>query len=510
MNILLKRVLVMLILTISFNVEAQNLKKVTTYYDVYKTKIHEVYTTLPTAPYLMHGTYEKFDVYGALMTKGTYSNGKKQGTFTNYFATELTGIYGKSALGKIWSQTNYVNDKEDGLDKLYSAKDGQSVLIKQVTWKSGAKVKDEEWNESGKQTKLIQPDGPCFELYDNGNKKVEYILAGGKYEGKYTSWYADGMVEVSSNYKGDKKNGRHVEYFKSGKPETEATFVNDKMSGVVTISFEDGTKRKTIEYDPKTFNLVEEKEYSSKGVLKFDRKVVSGNQTKFITYDSITGSKAYEEEELFDQQSNKYLRNGRVLQYYSNGAIATDAQFMNGKLNGSYKQIDANGEVINAGENKEGNMVGEWITYYDEEWNVAETKKEAIYYRKINYSSPKGPWPTSDYFITGEKQFEGMLVQVSPDVPAGKCTYYFQNGKVSQELELDNMGNLKSQKIYNEDGKLDKEAKAANTAYGLGADWIEYYLNGKVKAKGKTAEGVKVGTWTYYDENGNSKQIIER
>ena len=75
---------------------------------------------------------------------------------------------------------------------------------------------------------------------------------------------------------------------------------------------------------------------------------------------------------------------------------------------------------------------------------------------------------------------------------------------------MDNSGDVRWQKIYTEDGKLDKEAKTANTTFGPGAEWIEYYMNGKVKAKGKTVDGTKVGTWTYYDEMGNSRQVIER
>jgi len=510
MRTYLRNTLAILMLLISFTAKSQNLKKVVTYYDVYKTKVQESYTTLLTAPHLMHGAYEKFDAYGAIMTKGNFSNGKKSGVFTNYFSTEMTGIYGKAALGKVWTKTNYMNDTEDGLDQMYSVKNGEQVLIKQSTWSMGTKIKDEEWTEGGKQIKLVQLNGPCYELYENGNKKLEYTLKAGKYEGKYTSWYPDGTVEVSSIYKADKKNGKHTEYFRNGKPELEANYVDDKMTGLISLSFENGTKRKTIEYDPTTFELIDEKEYSRNGVLKFTRKTISGNQTKSTTYDSINGVKAFEEEELFDSRTNNYLRHGRVLQYHPNGQIAIDARFANGKLEGAFKQFDDSGEVISSGENKNGTSVGEWISYLDDEWNLVGSKKDATYYRKITYTPSNGPWPTIDYFITGEKQFEGTLAQVSPDVLAGSCKYFYQSGTVAQELDVDHAGTVRWQKIYTEDGKLDKEAKAANTTFGSGAEWIEYYPTGKLKAKGKTVDGAKVGTWIYYDEAGNSRQVIER
>lgn len=252
-----------------------------------------------------------------------------------------------------------MNDKEDGLEQMFSIRNGEEVLIKLSTWSMRTKIKDEEWTEGIKHIKLIQLNGPCYELCENRTRKVEYTLKAGKYEGKYTSWYPDGTVEVSSNYKADKKNGKHIEYFKNGKPELEATYVDDKMTGLVSLSFADGTKRKIIGYDPTTFKLIEENEYSRKGILKFTRKLISGNQTKFTTYDSISGTKAFEEEELFDPQTNNYLRHGRVIQYHPNGQIAIDAQFLNGKLDGTFKHFDDSGEIISSGENKNGSTVGD-------------------------------------------------------------------------------------------------------------------------------------------------------
>lgn len=510
MKVKIANYLFTLLLICSFEALSQNLKKVVTYYDIYKTKVHESYTTLATPPYLMHGVYEKYDAYGALMTRGNYSEGKKNGKFTNYFSTEMTGIYGKAAFGKVWSESNYVNEKENGLDKLYSVEDGQQVLIKQITWVMGTKTKDEEWDEKGKQKKLIQPDGPCYEYYSNGNKKTEYTAKGGKFEGKYTSWYPSGQIEVSTTYSNDIKNGKHVEYFANGKPELEANYVKGNLSGLVTLYFDNGKTRKVINYDPSTLNLIEEKEYATNGLPKFERKVISGNQCKSITYDSIKGNKILEQEEIFDQSTSSYIRNGKVIKYHSNGKIYADGTFVNGNVNGPYKEYDDTGELIKSGEFDNGESVGEWLYYYDKDFNQVASKSEAVYFRKIDYSSPNGPWPVIDYFITGEKQFQGALAKVSPDVPSGKCIYYLRSGVISQELELDRSGNLKSQKIYLESGKLDKEATTANTMFGPGAEWIEYYPDGKIRAQGKTFDGQKVGLWTYFDENGNSRQVKER
>jgi len=510
MKTLCKIILIVLLVS-SHSVLSQGLKKVVTYYDpITRTKVNESYTTLTTSPYPMHGTYEKYDAYGALMTRGTYSNGKKNGTFTNYFSTEMTGIYGRGSLGKVWTVTTYVNDKENGLDKMFSFSNEQSVLIKQYTWNMGTKIKDEEWNENGKQTKLIQMNGPCFEFHTNGNKKLEYTSKNGKYEGSYTSWYPNGQMEVSTTYLNDQENGKHVEFFESGKTQLEALYVKGKLSGDVTLYFDNGKIAKMLHYDPSSFNLTYEKEFALNTLPKFERQVITGDQCKSITYDTISGGKISETDEAYDAATGSYLKNGKAIKYFSDGKVLAEAAFERGIIQGHYVEYDEDGEVIKSGNYAEGYPAGEWLYYYDDEWNQIKSKRHATYFRKINYDSNQGPWPTTDYFASGAKQFEGMLAKINPDQPVGKCKYYFDNGTLQQELEVANDGSIKSLKIYSTDGKLNKEGMGVNTSYGPGVDWIEYYPDGKIKAKGKTVGEEKIGAWTYYDATGNIRQVLER
>lgn len=479
-------------------VQGQTLKKVTTYYDVFSTKVHETYTTSSTPPYLIHGIYEKYDVYGALMTRGNYSQGKKNGKFTNYFSTEMTGIYGKSAFGKIWSETTYVNDKEDGMDKLYSVKNGQSVLIKQLTWVKGEKIKDEEWTEDGKQIKLIQMNGPCFEKFESGQKKAEYTLKAGKYEGKYLSWYPDGTPEVSSNYRDDKRNGKHTEYFKNGQIEFEATYLDNKMSGLVMLYFEDGSTRKKINYDPTTFSLLEEKIYSRAKILSFDRTALTGTHFKTIVYDSISGTKQEEKEEVFDTQTQSVVKDGKSTEYYSDGKIKIEATYVMGKLNGSYKKFDLNGALIESGELSNALPIGEWLFHYDEKWNKAKSKQEASYFRKIDYNTGRSPWKVTDFYISGEKQFDGLLLSDSPeDILTGKCIFYYKSGKIEKEENHDAQGNIHGTvTTYYPNGKVMQEMiYSQNEINGL---YKHYDQAGEIIATGEYKNDDKIGNWTVY------------
>jgi antitoxin component YwqK of YwqJK toxin-antitoxin module len=159
--------------------------------------------------------------------------------------------------------------------------------------------------------------------------------------------------------------------------------------------------------------------------------------------------------------------------------------------------------VVQSGSYDQGYSAGEWLFYFDKDWVLADKKASAEYFRKINFTNEKGPWSATDYYINGEKQFEGMLGQQNPDLPVGKCTYYYKNGRVSQEMELELTGVFKSAKTYNEQGILEKQVTATGPEYNRQINAIEYHPNGTVKAKGKvTEDGSKTGNWELFDING--------
>jgi antitoxin component YwqK of YwqJK toxin-antitoxin module len=500
-----------LMVALALGATAQSLQKVETYYDPFsRTRIHEAYTTTSTPPYPIHGVYKEWDPNGVLMNEATFKNGKKDGAFKVYIHSGVADLYGKASVGKVKTITNYTNDVLNGLDQMFDYTYNKQQLTFQKTWVNGKETKLEEWDEKGLKLKEITINGPCFELYKNGKKKVEYANKDGEFDGQYTSWYSNGQTEVSTFFKSKLENGKHIEYFESGRPELEATYVNGKMSGAVTLYFEDGKTRKLRIYDSSTFNLIEEKEYARNGLLKFERQVIGDNISKSITYDSTSGVKLFEEGEIYNPQSQTFLRHGRVVQYYPNGKVNIDAAFARNKLSGPYNEYDIDGELIKSGEHQDGSSVGEWLYYYDADWNYAAKKSDAAYYRKIIFDPVDGPWATTDFFITGERQFVGRLAKVAPDIPSGKCTYFHLNGKVSNEVDVDPSGIVISQKMYGEDGKLTREGVSSGAAYGTGMEWIEYFPDGKIKSKGKTFENTKVGVWTYYDSNGKVTQVQER
>lgn len=493
----------LLILT-QFSLIAQTLKKVETYYDPYtRTKIHEAYTTLSTAPYLKQGVYKEWDQYGNLKGEVNFANGKVNGSFKVYFDVGLASVMGKELLGKVYTITNYSNDILNGVDQMFDYKYGKQQLIHQKTWVNGKQTKEETWQEDGKPIKSISINGPGLEYYPDGKKQREYAMKNEEFEGKFTSWFSNGQIEISTSYVNGLESGKHVEYFESGKPQLETTYVKGKISGLMMLYFEDGKTRKAIKYDPLTFNLIEEKEYARNGQLKFERILISGLQYKSVTYDSITTNKILEQEELNDTKSSAPIKDGKSTKYFSDGKVLAEAVFSKDKLNGMYKEFDEDGAVVMSGEYQNGYTTGEWLFHYDENFeNRVARKKNAHYYRVINQSG-NGPWKTVDYYISGVKQFEGFLIQQSPDAISGKAKFYHENGNLSKEIEFNSEGMpIGIEKVYDLDGRLEKESKVVGLEYDPKTEWIEYYPSGKIKAKGRTNTYGKTGTWEYYDESG--------
>jgi antitoxin component YwqK of YwqJK toxin-antitoxin module len=88
-----------------------------------------------------------------------------------------------------------------------------------------------------------------------------------------------------------------------------------------------------------------------------------------------------------------------------------------------------------------------------------------------------------------------------PEQYSGKWIVYFANGQISHEL------NYKDGKYFGElranrsDGSLCVLQHSTETGAN-GAD-IGYHPSGKVAYRGTYKDGQRVGTWTWYDENGN-------
>ncbi|GAB3515501.1 CHAT domain-containing protein [Emticicia fontis] len=85
--------------------------------------------------------------------------------------------------------------------------------------------------------------------------------------------------------------------------------------------------------------------------------------------------------------------------------------------------------------NTDGKRIGEWIITYTKNWKETSIADSIAFYRKIvfdNVGKPQGK--ARDYYLSGALQFEGMILQIEPEIVYdGFCAWYYEDGKKKQE-----------------------------------------------------------------------------
>lgn len=74
---------------------------------------------------------------------------------------------------------------------------------------------------------------------------------------------------------------------------------------------------------------------------------------------------------------------------------------------------------------------GEWCLWMDGLWQPTSDSGRVAYYRMITYKNDQPVGITTDFFRSGQKQFEGLILEDKPeDVLEGVCTWYYHTGEV--------------------------------------------------------------------------------
>jgi antitoxin component YwqK of YwqJK toxin-antitoxin module len=189
-----------------------------------------------------------------------------------------------------------------------------------------------------------------------------------------------------------------------------------------------------------------------------------------------------------------------------------------GKKYGHWEQYEQ-GKLLWKGKFYNGEPVGDFIYYYPN-----KKIKDKLYYYP---NSPKVSAIT--YYSNGVKSSEGIFINKAKD---GKWLYYNVAGKLVSE---DNYKLGKKQgvsKLFSpEDGTLlQEETWENNLLHGLhkeyyttgdvrlkwnykygkiDGDFESYYLDGAIWNKGQYINGLREGTWTHYNREGNELKVEE-
>ena len=131
-----------------------------------------------------------------------------------------------------------------------------------------------------------------------------------------------------------------------------------------------------------------------------------------------------------------------------------------------------------------GKRTGFWTILYDSAFTKETKNTDSVYYyRLIKYEAGKPSSKVRDFYRNGQKQWEGFLISMDPQVFDGSCIYYFQNGQPQFKINYVN-------------GK-------ANGPY------LEFSSNGKLVGEGAMKDDLPIGKWNYYNEEGVRIQSTE-
>ena len=307
------------------------------------------------------------------------------------------------------------------------------------------------------------PDGVWKSYYVDGTLKSIGVRKHAALDSVWVFYNEQGLIREKINYLDGKKNGYfyYFDYFKNkndslvGFIASQELYLNNLKNGLSEYYYADGTIKESINYrNGKKHGIA--REYDENGILTVVIEYFDGKE---IDRDNIN-------------QYRDSLRFGVWKEFYPNGKIKKEENYLKGELHGLVKTYDLSGELLQAYRYEMG-VLKDTSVSIESEINIVEN-----FY---NIRNDKGELikKSSGGFVEG--------------LPVGVHRTYDSLGRVNSSRSYDSEGNLIAEGIVNEEG--DK----------LGA-WRYYYSDGKIKSKGDYRADKRIGKWIYYYENGNIEQ----
>jgi len=321
-------------------------------------------------------------------------------------------------------------------------------------------------------------DGYTVYKYPNGTVSSEGVIRNGKPEGYWKSYYVTGVLMSEGkrtnhlldsiwlfydqagditdkiNYLYGKKNGWYSKYSKDPSYGvyllSQELFAGDKKEGIATVYFPDGKVRQTFSYyDGKKEGL--SKEYDQ-----------DGNIITLLEYhnDFLVSR------ERINRLDNKKLKQGPWKEFYADGKIKAESNFVDDLLHGYYKEYDAKGNLTLTTLYEKGAIVKSDIE--------DETEIEIV----------------NRYDDTGKLIYSGPYRN---NVPVGVHREFGQDGKVTNAFRYNDNGLKLSEGIVDEAGNMNGK-------------WKDLYPDGSVRAEGQYTDNRRTGAWKFYNTGGKVVQ----
>lgn len=337
----------------------------------------------------------------------------------------------------------------------------------------------------------VIPNGYNKFYYENGNISSEGMMKDGKPVGVWKTYYENGILKSEGkrtnflldslwvfydekgdtlkkiNYRNDKKNGYYLTYkydlnedsIKIGGIISKELYLNDLKQGRSLYYTIDG-------YLEKSINFVDNKK---KGIAKEYAK--DGRLISIIEYTNDVLIK----KEYINRYNKEKLKQGIWKEFFNNDKLKTEANYINGKIHGLYKEYSISGNLEKVLKYEYGELIIDSL-----DTNTVSNRVNKDLFKKLK----------EEYYPNGKMKFIGAY---NDSIPVGLHKSYSEDGKIVNAKEYDDYGNLTAEGTYNEKGRKH-------------GDWIYYYNTGEIKSKGSYNNNRKDGKWVYYYQSGKKEQ----
>lgn len=412
--------------------------------------------------YLLDSLWNFYNSAGVLITTITYKESKKSGykviynpddqsiimkeNFINDLKNGMTFLYKQ---GYMYKQIPYVDGKENGIGKEF-AKDSTVITIS--SYKNGFISREEKINRTDYRGKKQGVFKDFFPLSDHEklvatytDDKLNGYLKEYNFRGDLvkTEKWVDGVLQ--KNNKESTKIDIKREFYENGNVKSYGTSRNGILEGITRYYDENGKLVGSKFYrngflssegliDEKGLQQGVWKEFYSEGEIKSEGVYENGRK--------IGEWKYYHQNKTIEQigSYNKGKPIGNWKWFYENGQLLRFETFEFGKLSGDFIEYNDKGEVILKGQFTDGEANGEWLIV-DNDIKEFGSFKDGLKF---------GEWITT-YISNNKIYHKGFYTN---GLENGKHTYYYDNGRLSEEGSFILGQKVDKWKYYSLDGSL--------------------------------------------------------
>jgi antitoxin component YwqK of YwqJK toxin-antitoxin module len=429
---------------------------------------------------------------GTVSSEGMLKNGKPEGLWKSYYVTGIKkseGRYSNFQLDSIWSFFDQTGDTVEKINYLLGKRNGYSFKFKNDP-SLGSYIYSRELFAGDKK------EGTAYFYFPDGKVQQTVSYNNGKKEGLSKEFDRNGMVISLLEYNNDflitrerinrtdnkgLKQGEWKDFYPNGSIKVERNYKDDLLHGyykeydtrgilVLTTLYDNGSIVKSAVEDQPDIEIENRYDQNNRLVYSgpFRNKVPVGIHREYGTDGKVTNAFRYNDnglllsEGIVDENGNS---NGQWKDYYPDGKIQAEGQYVNNRRTGVWKFYNTDGKVEQTGAYNNGRPDGLWKWYYE---NGALLREE-------EYFQGQRDGTYTEYSPAGDIIVQGM----------------FTDGERNGEWNYKSGDNR-------EEGKY-----IIGLRDGL---WRSYYPDGKIRFKGNYVQGNPDGLLTYYYENGRPRE----